>query len=86
MQAKKLRERGIYRLPDGREVVVSECGAGAYCLFSAATYAAFGLAEYLLDQDGRISAGGAPTGWRSEDLADTGRTAKYYVLGHSNSP
>ena len=86
MQAKKLRERGVYRLPDGREVVVSECSDGEYCLFTAETYATFGMAEYLLDRGGRISAGGEPTGWRVEDLADTGRTAKYYVLGHSNSP
>jgi hypothetical protein len=34
-----------------------------------------------LDEEGYLFRGGEPTGWCAGDLSDTGRTAKYYVLG-----
>jgi hypothetical protein len=80
-----LRERGIYRLPDGEEVVVSACGGREYCMFASATYDSFGLAEYLVTGEGRILKGTEPTGWGVGDLSDTGRTAPYHVLGRTTS-
>ena len=85
LQAGGLRERGIYRLPDGQEVVVSACGGEEYCMFASATYDSFGLAEYLISSEGKILKGTEPTGWGVEDLSDTGRTARYHVLGHTSS-
>ena len=85
MPQQTLRERGIYTLPGGQEVVVSACGGEEYCMFAAATYDAFGLAEYLVSREGLIFRGTEPTGWGVEDLNDTGRTARYHVLGHTHS-
>ena len=85
MRASELRERGVYRLPDGQEVVVSACGGQEYCMFASATYDSFGLAEYLITDEGRILKGTEPTGWGVEDLSDTGGTAPYHVLGHTSS-
>ena len=84
-QVSRLRERGIYRLPDGQDVVVSACGGEEYCMFASATYDSFGLAEYLISSEGQILMGTEPTGWGVEDLSDTGRTARYQVLGHTTS-
>jgi len=81
----KLRERGVYRLPGGREIVATGCGGEELCLYQIQTYESFGLAEYLVNAGGEILADGRPTGWRLEDLKDTGRTAKYFVLGQSNA-
>jgi hypothetical protein len=82
----KLRERGVYSLPDEREIVATGCGGGEQlCLYDTQTYESFGLAEYLVDAEGQILEDGKPTGWRLEDLTDTGRTAKYFVLGQSNA-
>jgi hypothetical protein len=74
-----LRERGIYRLPDGQELVVTECSPGKYCAYTVRAWRAFGLAEFLLSEGGEILKGGGPTGWRVEDLSDTGETAQQYV-------
>lgn len=76
-----LRERGIYRLPDGQEVVATRCAGEDYCLYAVEAWRAFQMAEYLLGGDGRIIRGGEPTGWQARDLTDIGRTAEYYVLG-----
>jgi hypothetical protein len=85
MRVRGLRERGVYRLPDGQEVVVSACGGQEYCAFASPTYDSFGLAEYLITAEGRILKGTEPTGWGAEDLSDTGRTAPFHVLGHTTS-
>ena len=85
MRQIKLRERGVYRLPGGREIVATGCGGEELCLYQIQTYESFGLAEYLVNAEGEILEDGRPTGWRLEDLTDTGRTAKYFVLGQSNA-
>ena len=85
MRQNTLRERGVYTLPDGREIVATGCGGEELCLYHRQTYESFGLAEYLINTEGEIVEDGRPTGWRLEDLTDTGRTAKYFVLGQSNA-
>lgn len=78
---RRVRERGIYRLPDGQEVVATCCAGDEYCLYTVGAWRAFGMAEYLLSEESRIIRKGEPTGWQAQDLTDTGRTAGYYVLG-----
>jgi hypothetical protein len=70
-----LRERGIYKLLDGREFVISRSGDG-YSLHTARAWSSYGVADYRLHPDGRILSRGVPTCWRVEDLADTARTAE----------
>ena len=82
MRGERLRDRGIYRLPGGQEVVVSACG-GEYCVYARRTWETFGLAEYLLNGRGQILMGGEPTPWTSDDLTDTNLTAGYQVPGGS---
>ena len=78
-----MRDRGIYRLPDGQEVVVSACGGGEYCVYARRTWETFGLAEYLLTGRGQILKGGGPTPWTSDDLTDTHLTAECQFPGGS---
>jgi hypothetical protein len=71
----RLKELGIYRLPDGREFVVSESGRDAYSLYAPLAWKNFGLAEYRIHADGRLLSKGTLTRWRMEDLTYTGRMA-----------
>lgn len=77
-----LRERGIYKLPDGRELIVCASGAG-FSLYNPQAWKMCGLADYRAHADGRILSKGTPTRWRVEDLTDTGRTADYGSPGGS---
>jgi hypothetical protein len=85
MSEGRLKERGIYLLPDGGEIVAAKCGTGEYCLYTLEEWRHFGLAEYLLDKQGQILRRGKPTDWKLEDLKDTGRVAETYVLGNRHS-
>ena len=76
MDRVKLKERGIYKLPDGRHFIVHASGRGAYSLYPPQDWRSFGLAEYRIQADGRILSKGTPTRWRVEDLIDTGRVAE----------
>ena len=76
IQGTKLRERGIYKLPDRREFVVCTSGDGAgYLLYNLEAWRRYGLPDYRAQVDGRILSRGIVTRWRIEDLKDTGRTA-----------
>lgn len=69
-----LRERGVYRLTDGREFVVIAGERGEYILFNPHAWTYGGYAEYTVRSDGKILSKGVPTRWSVEDLTDTGRT------------
>ncbi|HYE13457.1 MAG TPA: hypothetical protein VD968_03335 [Pyrinomonadaceae bacterium] len=73
----RLRELGIYRLPDGREFVVSTLFHDGCSLYTPHAWATFGLPEYWVDSEGRLLRTGDPTGWRAQDLTDTGKTTDY---------
>jgi len=73
----RLRELGVYALPDGREYVVSTLYADGCALYSKRSWDEFGGAEYWADRYGRLISHGEPTRWRVEDLMDTGRTTVY---------
>lgn len=68
-----LRERGIYCLPNGRELVVLEkTGEG----LRLGGQGHFELTEYVVNEFGRLLAQGKLTAWGVNALTDTGRTAR----------
>jgi len=73
----KLRELGVYALPDGREFVVSTIYYDGCSLYAPRAWESFGLAEYWVDRDGRLLQRGVESVWKVQDLTDTGRTASY---------
>jgi hypothetical protein len=81
----KLRECGIYALPDKREFVVRGCGRDGYTLYSNQAWKASGSSEYRLTAEGRLLSKGLPTRWRIADLTDTGRTAESPEIAISRS-
>jgi hypothetical protein len=81
----KLRECGIYALPDKREFVVRGCGRDGYTLYSNQAWKASGSSEYRLTAEGRLLSKGLPTRWRIGDLTDTGRTAESPEIAISRS-
>jgi hypothetical protein len=73
----RLRELGVYRLPDDREFVVSTVYTDGCSLYTPQAWAAHLGAEFWVDGSGRLSRRGEPVRWRIEDLEDTGRTTTY---------
>ena len=73
---RRLRERGIYVLPDGREFVIHAVFRGGYVFYTPEAWE-FSGHRYALESNGagQIRLGGQPTDWRIEDLTDTTRTA-----------
>jgi hypothetical protein len=73
---KELRERGLYRLPDGGEFVASIAPrGGGYELYDPQIFKRYGLPDYQIDAQGRLKRMGESTRWLAEDLIDTGQTA-----------
>lgn len=70
-----LRERGIYVLPNGKELVVSGEGRSPGILFILRGWDPFESAEYEVNEAGRLIAQGKLTAWDIQHLQDTGRTA-----------
>ena len=77
---RKLRNLGIYRLPDGRQFVVSALFTNRYSLYSLKSWGIIRWAEYQVDEEGRFLSKGIKTRWRIQDLADTGQTAMYWKV------
>jgi hypothetical protein len=75
----RLRELGIYSLPDGREYVVSTLYSDGCSLYPVRAWGSYGNAEFWADKGGRLLRRGAPTRWSVRDLQDTGKTATYPV-------
>ena len=76
MQKIELRERGIYELPDGEELVASIARGGGYSLYDPQVWKRYGLPDYEINVQGQMTRVGQSTHWRVEDLVDTGRTAQ----------
>jgi hypothetical protein len=70
-----LRERGIYCLPNGRELVVLRNDDEGSVLYDPVSCGRFELGEFLVNQDGRLVYQGKLTAWDISNLNDTGRTA-----------
>jgi hypothetical protein len=73
----RLRELGVYTLPDGREFIVSTIYHDGCSLYSSHAWETFGTAEYWVDREGRMLNRGEPSIWKIEDLTDTGKSASY---------
>ena len=73
----KLRELGIYALPDGNELIVSTIYHDGCNIYTPHSWETFGTAEYWVDGDGLLLRRGEPSKWKLEDLRDTGKTARY---------
>ena len=70
-----LRERGIYCLPNGRELIVLRNDDEGCVLYGPVSCERFEMGEFLLNQDGRLVYQGKLTAWDISNLSDTGRTA-----------
>lgn len=72
----RLRNFGIYVLPDGTEVVAVPEVDGCH-LFKLENWSrqTRQSGDYIVYRSGLIRGGGKLTGWHSKDLKDTGRTA-----------
>ena len=87
----KLRERGIYRLPNGRELVVLTRHENGHTTYILGGWERFEMSEYEVNEAGRLIHQGKLTAWDLADLKDTGRTAGEYShpldkLSHSQAP
>ncbi len=69
-----LRERGIYCLPNGRELVVLRSDHEGSVLFGAVSFERLEMGEFLVNEAGRLIYQGKLTAWDVSNLSDTGRT------------
>jgi hypothetical protein len=67
-----LKERAIYQLPNGRELVAQLNGEGKAILQNVS---ASDPDKYELNDEGRLLFNGQLTAWGVNDLVDTGRVA-----------
>jgi len=72
----RLRERGIYALPDGDEFVIHAVFRGGYLLYRREAWEFFGAYAYESNSAGQIRSSERASHWRIEDLTDTCRTAR----------
>ncbi len=77
MQRIKLRERGIYALPDSREFIVRANGKNEYSLYPSKAWNRFVMAEYRLNSEGLLLSKGTRTRWQVKDLIDTGKALTF---------
>ncbi|HYJ85505.1 MAG TPA: hypothetical protein VEW46_05600 [Pyrinomonadaceae bacterium] len=73
-----LKERSIYQLPNGRELVAQLSEAGKAILQNVS---ASDPDQYELNDEGRLLLNGQLTAWEVDDLIDTGRTASPHMTG-----
>lgn len=81
MSNRLLKQNGIYRLPDGTEIVVGAGREGRYFLYFPLLWRGRTLilnlpVAYEVNREGHVLTGaGHTTQWRVDDLHDTGNTA-----------
>jgi hypothetical protein len=73
----KLKNLGIYLLPDGREYVADVLRDAGYSLCPRRSWDSLPHAEFRVAPDGRLVRRGKPTIWHVGQLTDTGRRAQY---------
>lgn len=69
MELEDIKERGVYLLPDGREVVASVSG-GFFKLYDLLAWQYFGPPLYEIRDETHLTCFGRPTPWRVVDLID----------------
>jgi hypothetical protein len=72
----RLRERGIYLLPNGRELVAAQGVQGGYFLYGTDEWEHDASPMYESGENQRLYSNGKLTAWDVRDLIDTGRTAR----------
>lgn len=70
-----LRERGIYCLPNGRELVVLRNDEAGSVLYGQGCYERSVMGEFVVNKAGRLEYQGKLTAWDISNLRDTGRTS-----------
>jgi len=70
-----LRERGIYRLPNGRELVVLRNSEEGSVLYGPCCCKPVEKGEFLVNEAGRLVCQGTLTAWDVSNLRDTGRSS-----------
>ena len=70
------RERGIYSLPNGRELIVVKNDPEGSVLFGPVNPERSEMGEVLINKAGRLVYQGKLTAWDITNLTDTGRTAR----------
>ena len=69
----KLKDRAIYQLPNGRELIACLTGDQRIVLFGNSASVS---SIYELNSDGRLLVDGQLTAWQIDNLVDTGRVAE----------
>jgi hypothetical protein len=77
ISTQRLRELGVYELPDGKQYVVSTLYSDGCSLYPLRAWGSYGNAEFWADKKGLLLRRGVPTRWSVRDLQDTGKTATY---------
>ena len=72
----EFKERAIYQLPNGRELVAHLTGGNKAILYNLT---ASEPGRYELNSEGRLLLNGRLTAWEEDDLVDTGRVASQDV-------
>lgn len=77
-----LRHGGLYLTPAGENLVVATAPGGRHLLYHPLVWAGRAWVVdmpvvYVVTEEGHVvTRSGEPTGWRLEDLSDTGRNAE----------
>jgi hypothetical protein len=74
MEIGKIRECGVYLLPDGRELIASGSG-GFFKLYDPLAWKYLGPPLYEIRDAMRLTCFGRPTPWSVHDLIDKRQTA-----------
>jgi len=73
VKMQRLRERGIYELPNGKRYIAVAALRSGYCLYTPLAWEQYGLPDYETDDAGQLFNNDQPTHWHIADLIDTGR-------------
>lgn len=84
MKMDEIRERGVYVMPDGREVIASRSG-GFFKLYDPLAWKYLGPPLYEVREQEHLTCFGRPTAWRVTDLVDKRQTAPTRPLAFGKS-
>ena len=79
------REHGIYKLPNGRELIVIRNDEEGSVLFGPVNSERVEMGEVSINKAGRLVFQGKLTAWDITNLTDTGRTSRDIPARSKNS-
>jgi hypothetical protein len=77
VESMELRERAVYRLPNGRELVARVSRGRTIVLYNLDSS---DPRQYQVDEQGRLLLNGRLTAWATADLREEGRTVPPEVI------